>query len=72
MYTSIHFANFVVICYNADKGGFVMNKGGFSLSRLLGISGAKQKVAKTTGIPTTKQGRQRKVDRTVRKGLFGK
>lgn len=49
-----------------------MNKGGFSLSRLLGISGAKQKVAKTTGIPTTKQGRQRKVDRTVRKGIFGK
>ena len=49
-----------------------MNKGGFSLSRLLGISGTKQKVARSTGIPTTKQGRQRKVDRKIKKGLFGK
>lgn len=51
-----------------------MNKGGFSLNRLLGVSGAKTKIAKTTGIPTTKQGRQRKIDRTVTKSigkLFG-
>lgn len=46
-----------------------MNKGGFSLNRFLGISGAKTKIAKSTGIPTTKQGRQRKVDRIVSKSL---
>lgn len=49
-----------------------MGMGGFSLSRLLGISGAKSNIARTTGIPTTKQGRQRKVERTITSGLFGK
>jgi hypothetical protein len=33
----------------------------FSLNRALGISSAKRKVARMTGIPTTKSGRQRKV-----------
>lgn len=46
-----------------------MNKGGFSLKRLLGISGAKTKISKTTGIPTTREGRRRKVDRIVSKSL---
>lgn len=32
----------------------------FSWKRALGISSAKSKVAKATGIPTTKSGRQRK------------
>lgn len=32
----------------------------FSWKRALGITSAKRKVAKATGIPTTKAGRQRK------------
>lgn len=38
----------------------------FSWKRATGISSAKQKVAKKTGIPTTKSGRQKKLG-----GLFG-
>lgn len=38
-----------------------MNKGGFSLSRLLGVTNAKRKVSRATSIPWTKSGRQRKV-----------
>lgn len=34
---------------------------GFSLNRALGITAAKQKIARATGIPTTKQGRKRKM-----------
>lgn len=33
----------------------------FSPSRALGISAAKQRIARTTGIPTTRAGRQRKL-----------
>ena len=32
---------------------------GFSLNRALGVTSAKQKIARATGIPTTKQGRKR-------------
>ena len=35
----------------------------FSLKRAVGISGAKQRIARKTGIPLTRQGRQRKVGR---------
>ena len=42
----------------------------FSMNRALGITKAKQKVARTTGIPTTKQGRQQKAGRMLGK-LFG-
>lgn len=38
-----------------------MNRGGFSWKRLLGISSAKRRVSRATGIPWTKSGRQRKV-----------
>jgi hypothetical protein len=38
-----------------------MNKGGFSWKRLLGITSAKRRVFRATGIPWTKSGRQRKV-----------
>ena len=37
----------------------------FSLNRLLGITAAKQSIAKATGIPTTKAGLERKVGRAV-------
>lgn len=38
---------------------------GFSLKRLLGITRAKQKIARKTGIPTTKQGRRNKLRRKL-------
>lgn len=38
----------------------------FSWKRALGITSAKQKIAKATGIPTTKQGRRNKFGK-----LFG-
>lgn len=38
----------------------------FSWKRALGITAAKQKIAKKTGVPTTKQGRRNKIGK-----LFG-
>jgi hypothetical protein len=43
-----------------------MNRGGFSWSRLLGISAFKSRVSRTIGVPLTRSGRQRKIGR-----LFG-
>ena len=37
----------------------------FSWKRALGITSAKRKIAKATGIPTTKAGRQRKVGKIL-------
>ena len=44
----------------------------FSLKRAVGITAAKQKIAKKTGIPLTKQGLERKVGGAVLKAVFGK
>ena len=44
----------------------------FSLNRALGITQAKQKFARETGIPTSKAGLERKIGRMIIKGLFGK
>lgn len=38
---------------------------GFSLNRALGVTSAKQKIARATGIPTTKEGRKRKMQRSL-------
>lgn len=46
-----------------------MAKSGFSWKRALGVSKAKSKVAKATGIPTTKNGRKRKKDSLISKAL---
>lgn len=43
---------------------------GFSWKRQLGVTKAKQKIAKTTGIPTTKQGIKRKRNSIIAK-FFG-
>ena len=37
----------------------------FSFKRAIGISGLKTKVARKTGIPTTKQGLERKVGQSI-------
>jgi hypothetical protein len=44
----------------------------FSLKRALGITSAKQKFARQTGIPTTKSGLERKLGAMLLKLLFGK
>lgn len=41
----------------------------FSPSRAIGIDVLKRKIAKATGIPTTKQGLERKVGKTVIKSI---
>ena len=50
----------------------IMGKFGFSfsLNRLLGITQAKQRFARSTGIPTTKSGMQRKVGASLFKLFF--
>ncbi len=48
-----------------------MGKTGFSWKRTLGVTNAKSKIARATGIPTTKQGRKRKVERTIARGCTG-
>lgn len=51
-----------------------MSKFGFSFSwkRALGITAAKQKFARQTGIPTSKAGLERKIGTTLLKLIFGK
>lgn len=44
---------------------------GFSLNRATGLSDAKTKLAKATGIPTTKAGRKRKAERLVAQAILG-
>jgi hypothetical protein len=41
--------------------GVRMNKGGWSWKRQFGVTNAKRRVSRATGIPWTKSGRQRKV-----------
>jgi len=50
------------------------NKYGFSFSwkRALGVTAAKQKFARQTGIPTTKSGIERKIGNPLLKMLFGR
>lgn len=44
----------------------------FSFNRALGITQAKQKFARETGIPTSKAGLERKIGNTILKMIFGK
>ena len=44
----------------------------YSLKRAVGVTKLKQKVARTTGIPTTKQGLECKIGGAILKGIFGK
>lgn len=44
----------------------------FSFSRAIGLAGLKNKVAKVTGIPTTKGGVERKIGRTILDAVLGK
>ncbi len=44
----------------------------FSWKRALGITQAKQKIARLTGVPTTKAGIERKIGKMILKSIFGK
>ena len=44
----------------------------YSLKRAVGVTKLKQKVARATGIPTTKQGLERKIGGAILKGILVK
>lgn len=44
----------------------------FSWKRALGITQAKQQLARQTGIPMSRAGLERKIGKTIIKSLFGK
>lgn len=44
----------------------------FSAKRALGVTKVKRRVAKATGIPTTRQGVERKIGKAIIKSIFGK
>jgi hypothetical protein len=44
----------------------------FSLSRLIGLAGLKNSIARKTAIPTTKGGIERKIGRSLVRAIFGK
>ena len=44
----------------------------FSWKRALGVTQAKQKFARTTGIPNSRAGLERKIGRTIINAIFGK
>ena len=44
----------------------------FSMKRALGVSAAKQKISRKTGIPLTKGGLERKVGKMVIDSILGK
>ena len=44
----------------------------YSLKRAVVVTKLKQKVARATGIPTTKQGLERKIGGAILKGILGK
>lgn len=44
----------------------------FSLKRAIGITSVKQKIARKTGIPTTRQGLERKIGGAILNAIIGK
>ncbi|MDD3520461.1 MAG: hypothetical protein PHU65_04400 [Actinomycetota bacterium] len=46
----------------------MVNKGGFSWKRAIGVTRVKQNISRSTGIPLTKSGRQRKVGKIATGG----
>ncbi len=44
-----------------DEPGRAMNRGGWSWKRQFGVTRAKRRISRVTGIPLTRSGRQRKV-----------
>lgn len=46
-------------------------RGGYSWKRAVGITNAKRKIARATGVPLTRSGRQRKIGKAVTGGCSG-
>ena len=46
------------------------NRGGFSWQRFLGVTAAKRRVSRATGIPWSRSGRQQKIGRIVTGGCL--
>jgi len=44
----------------------------FSWKRALGVTKVKRKISRATGVPMTKAGRQRKLERSLWRALFGR
>lgn len=44
----------------------------FSLKRAIGITGVKNRIARKTGIPTTRYGLERKIGAAIINAVFGK
>jgi len=44
----------------------------FSWKRALGVTQVKQQTARSTGIPTTRAGLERKIGKAIIKSIFGK
>lgn len=49
-----------------------MNKGGFSLKTLFGITQLKRRISRKTGIPMSKTGMEAKIGRAVINLFFGR
>ena len=56
----------------AKKTNTGINGLSFSWKRALGITQLKQKIARETGIPTSRQGIERKIGKTLVKMVLGK
>lgn len=44
----------------------------FSWKRALGVTQVKQQIARSTGIPTSRAGLERKIGKAIIKSIFGK
>lgn len=47
-----------------------MNKGGFSWKRFTGVSAAKSRISRATGVPLSRSGRHQKIGRAVTGGCL--
>lgn len=56
----------------AKKTTFKIPGLSFSWKRALGITQTKQKIARSTGIPMSKQGLERKIGKAILKSIFKK
>lgn len=55
-----------------DRNMKLIRKRKPSIKTLLGVTKAKRRISKATGIPTTKSGRKRKIKNTLTNGAYGK
>jgi hypothetical protein len=59
---------FLPVFFINHRKEYIMNKGGFSWRRVIGISAAKAKISRRIGIPLSRSGRYQKIGRIITKG----